>query len=146
MVTTKQIVANRKNGKKGGVKTAAGKVVSRYNARKHGVLSKELLLPTEDANELSKFKAGMVDALKPQDEMQAMFVDTIVCCVWRKHRTIRHEGKAIDFGNYFRTPGPDRFCELIMRYEAALDRQMYRALSTLKELQGINKVEGGSNN
>ena len=136
MTTSMQIVANRKNGKKGGVKTAAGKAISRYNARKHGLLSKELLLPTEDANELSQLMAGMVNALKPQDELQDMLVDTIVSCIWRKRRAIRYESKTMDGFPYFynNNLGPIT-SDIISRYEVALDRQLYRALAALKELQ-----------
>jgi hypothetical protein len=136
ITTMKQIAANRKNGKKGGVKTTAGKAISRYNARKHGLLSKESLLPTEDANELSQLKAGMVNALKPQDELQATLVDTIVSCFWRKRRAISYERKTMDGFPYFSNNGllpiPS---DIVPRYEMALDRQFYRALAALKELQ-----------
>ena len=136
MVTTAQLVANRKNAKKGGVKTAAGKAISRYNARKHGLLSKELLLPTEDANELSKFKTGIVSSLKPQDEIQNTLVDIIVSCFWRKQRALSYERRSIDSGQYFHIHGLIVIpCDTITRYEAALDKQMFRTLSALKELQ-----------
>jgi len=44
----KQLEANRQNAKLGGVKTEEGKAVSKYNALKHGLLSKEVLLKGED--------------------------------------------------------------------------------------------------
>ena len=40
MVTEKQLIANRENGKLGGVKTEAGKQVTRLNAVTHGLLTK----------------------------------------------------------------------------------------------------------
>ena len=46
MTTEKQVKANRENAKKGGVKTPEGKAVVRYNALKHGLLSKEVLFWT----------------------------------------------------------------------------------------------------
>ena len=48
-ITQKQLDANRNNAQKGGVKTTEGKAVSRYNAIRHGLLSKEVLLADEDA-------------------------------------------------------------------------------------------------
>ncbi len=47
MTSEKQIEANKENGKLGGVKTDEGKAVSKYNAIKHGLLSKEVLLEDE---------------------------------------------------------------------------------------------------
>ena len=135
MTTSMQIVANRKNGKSGGVKTAAGKAISRYNARKHGLLSKESLLPTEDADELSQLKAGMVNALKPQDELQDMLVDTIVSCIWRKRRAILYERMHSSHYAYFEPYRLSIPSDNVSRYEMALDRQLYRALAALKELQ-----------
>jgi len=44
MTTQQQIEANRQNAKLGGVKTEEGKEISKYNALKHGLLSKEVLL------------------------------------------------------------------------------------------------------
>ena len=40
MVSNKQLRANQQNAKHGGVKTPEGKAVTRYNARKHAILSK----------------------------------------------------------------------------------------------------------
>ena len=47
-ISQKQLEANRENAKLGGVKTEEGKAVSKYNALKHGLLSKEVLLKSED--------------------------------------------------------------------------------------------------
>lgn len=38
-ISEKQLEANRKNAKKGGVKTSKSKEISKYNALKHGILS-----------------------------------------------------------------------------------------------------------
>ena len=51
-VSQKQLVANQKNAKLGGVKTEEGKAISKYNALKHGLLSKEVLLDGEDEKTL----------------------------------------------------------------------------------------------
>ena len=56
----KQIDANRENGKKGGVKTDEGKAVSKYNALKHGILSKQILFEGEDENELLELEKRLV--------------------------------------------------------------------------------------
>jgi hypothetical protein len=49
MTTTKRMAANRRNAQKStGPKTPEGKAVVRLNAMKHGLLSREVLLPDED--------------------------------------------------------------------------------------------------
>jgi len=40
VISEKQLDANRKNAKKGGVKTEQGKAISRLNAEKHGIFTK----------------------------------------------------------------------------------------------------------
>jgi len=138
-----QLTANRKNAKKGGVKTIAGKLVSRYNARKHGLLSKEVLLPTEDTKDLAQLEVGIVATLKPQDDFQRSLVDIIVSCLWRKLRALRHERQCIESEEhrYFGRTSLAVPSDVIMRYEMALDRQMYRALIGLQEMQRLNKSE-----
>ena len=58
-ISDKQLEANRKNAKLGGVKTEEGKEVSRLNALKHGLLSEVILLPEEDEDALLKLGKQM---------------------------------------------------------------------------------------
>ncbi len=56
-------MANRRNGRRGGPKTAEGKAVSRLNARKHGVLT---TLPVdEDLAELREIYEGFAEDARP---------------------------------------------------------------------------------
>ena len=43
-VSQKQLEANRKNAQKGGVKTTEGKAIIKFNALKHGLLTKEVVV------------------------------------------------------------------------------------------------------
>ncbi len=53
-VSDKQLAANQRNAKLStGPKTAEGKEAVKYNALKHGLLAKEVLLPGEDATPLA---------------------------------------------------------------------------------------------
>ena len=56
-ISQKQLEANRQNAKLGGVKTEEGKAISKYNAIKHGLLSKEVLLEGEDETKLIGLKS-----------------------------------------------------------------------------------------
>ena len=63
MASDKQIAANRANAQKStGPKTAAGKLISAQNARRHGLSSPFLFNPTTSAK-----AAAIAGALTPQD-------------------------------------------------------------------------------
>lgn len=92
----KQIEANRENGKKGGVKTEEGKAVSKYNAIKHGLLSKEVLLEGEDEKVLVEMGKKLQKELEPQTELELVLVDRITANVWRLRRVMKIEREMID--------------------------------------------------
>ncbi len=87
MVSKKQLVANKRNAKKGGVKTAEGKAVTRLNALKHGLLTDEILLTNENEEALTGLEERLVAELQPQGELEGILVDRIVSSVWRLKRS-----------------------------------------------------------
>ncbi|MHC4085949.1 MAG: hypothetical protein ACYSWZ_12360 [Planctomycetota bacterium] len=50
-VSQKQLEANKKNAQKGGVKTTEGKAIVKYNALKHGLLAKEVVVTVGEGAE-----------------------------------------------------------------------------------------------
>ncbi len=50
-VSKKQLKANKKNAQKGGVKTSEGKAIVKYNALKHGLLAKEVVITVGEGAE-----------------------------------------------------------------------------------------------
>lgn len=152
-ISKKQLRANQKNAKKGGVKTAEGKAVSRYNALKHGLLSKQVLLPEEDENELVELGKRIRSELKPKNEIENILVDRIVANTWRLRRALKVEvemikwnadstlGPTKDLGNVFGYDfiNHDSFGKF-QRYETSIERSIYKALH---ELQRIRSAESG---
>ena len=158
MATEKQIKANQDNGKLGGVKTEEGKAVSKYNALKHGLLSKEVLLDGEDEAKLIEIGRRLRTELEPQTELELVLVDRITANVWRLRRVMQieremmdddqsdlgfglSEGKrtlgaalSFDFGN------KDTYGKLI-RYESSIERGIYKALHELQRLQASRNGE-----
>ena len=156
-ISDKQLEANRKNAKLGGVKTEEGKEVSRLNALKHGLLSEVILLPEEDEDALLKLGKQMRTELKPVGELELSLVDRITSNLWRLRRALKVEkemmyedchpkisfpsldeengknlGEALsyDFANY------DTYGKLI-RYETSIERGFYKALHELQRLQAM---------
>jgi hypothetical protein len=87
MTSEKQARANRRNALKStGPKTPDGKAAIRYNATKHGLLSREVLLPGEDENTLRELGELLRGELQPVGELENLLVDRIVAAHWRLRR------------------------------------------------------------
>ncbi len=150
--SVKQIAANQENAKKGGVKTDEGKAISRYNALKHGLLSREVLLKGEDEDFFIAMQKRLRTELSPTTEMEQILVDRIAANVWRLRRALQVEREMIqddqegneDFSfNRGKTMGSffsrdfanhDTYGKFI-RYESSIERGIYRALHELQRLQ-----------
>jgi len=87
MTSEKKIQANRRNALKStGPKTPEGKGAIRLNALKHGLLSKEVLLPGEDEEALTELDEHLRDELQPVGELENLLVERIVASYWRLRR------------------------------------------------------------
>lgn len=96
MATEKRIETNRKSALKStGPKTPEGKAVSKMNALKHGVYSKELILDRhfvqEDPDEFQQLVDSLVGDLQPQGSMETILAEKIAVTLWRLKRIYRAE-------------------------------------------------------
>lgn len=114
-MSAKQIEANRRNAKKStGPKTPAGRAVSKLNALKHGILSKEVLVRglhrKESATEFAALNRRFRDDLQPVGPVEEMLVDQIVTAHWRLRRALTAESGeialSVDEGAWQRERGP----------------------------------------
>jgi len=156
MTSEAQINANQENGKLGGVKTEEGKAVSRFNAIKHGLLSKEVLLDGEDEKILVEMGKNMRLELEPKTELELVLVDRITANVWRLKRVMQMEREMMaksqknDFGGgvhklghtltHYDIAHNDIYGKLI-RYETSIERGIYKALHELQRLQAQGQGE-----
>lgn len=84
MTSDKQIDANRRNARKStGPKTSEGKARASRNATKHGLLSEDILLSSEDVEELSEL---LRDELQPVGELENHLVERISAARCKLHR------------------------------------------------------------
>jgi hypothetical protein len=159
MATTKQIKANRNNaGLSTGPVTEPGKAIAAKNAVRHGILSREVLLKGEDETSLANFSEQLRAEIQPVGEVERLLVDRIIASAWRLRRLISVEvcifhqemeswmGEKPDVGLAFTRDanGADAFSRL-SRYEAGIERSMYRALHELREMRSehMGKTERG---
>jgi hypothetical protein len=87
MTSTRKSEANRRNALKStGPKTPEGKAAVRLNAIKHGLLSREVLLPGEDEDALRVLAESLRAELQPVGELEYLLVDRITSLLWRLRR------------------------------------------------------------
>ena len=149
VVSKHKLLANRRNAKRStGPKDTRR---TKYNAQKHGLLSKAAIIQTGDAKEDPRELESLLEELRrdlqPEGEMEEILVDCIASRYWRLRRAQRAEVGAIheevelmgSLQPLVALPN-DNVLAKILRYEVAIDRLMHRALKELRELQAARRV------
>ena len=94
-VSEKQLQANRENAPKGGVKTPEGKAIVKYNALKHGLLAKEVVITLGDGAENPEEFNALLEDLKtqllPEGVLEEMLAEKIAVAYWRLRRACKYE-------------------------------------------------------
>jgi len=148
-MTPTRLAANRQNAiLSTGPRTPEGKAVAWQNARTHGLLSRQVLLPDENGARLIALREHFLAEQAPVGDL-TLLVDRMVACAWRlrrlhaveagvfEHERRDFEGADEGLGRAFlkaSSGGGDTFSKLT-RYEATLERAFYRALHELQRLQ-----------
>jgi len=155
MTTQKQLEANRQNAKKGGVKTEKGKEISKYNALKHGLLSKEVLLEKEDEQSLIELGKRLRNEIKPVGELEMLLTDRVIANFWRLRRVLEVEKNAMEWQKNYKEISLGLYeesesqknkkrikamivnedMEKLLRYETTIERSIYKALHELQRIQ-----------
>lgn len=158
-MTEKKLAANRRNALRStGPTSPEGKARVSRNAVKHGLLARDALLPTEDAEAFDAFRLRLVSTLAPVGDVEALLVDRIVGLAWRLGRLTRIEAglltadteeidtllnrkkpPAIRLAIQFRGERED--LTSLSHLETVLERGFFKALHELERLQ---TVRGGA--
>ncbi len=149
MTTIKQIKANRKNALAGGVKTDAGKAVSKMNALKHGFFSK---ITTEyDKIDCEDFCKEIYDCFNPQNQYETQLVEILlsnvltyrrICLIEKEFvETKLNPHKGFEFENYI-TKGYEPVIKLDLldelskyqKYKTYVQNSLYKTQHELERL------------
>jgi hypothetical protein len=100
MISLRQLAANQLNAQKStGPKTTEGRAVSKMNALKHGIFSKEVLVRglnlKENSRELEALYERFWEDYDPVGPVQEMLVIQIVTLQWRLRRVLTAESGEI---------------------------------------------------
>src|SRR5271157_1879100 len=131
-----------------GPRSAEGKAVSRFNALKTGIYAKgEVVLPTENPEDLEALAAEYHGRFAPADPEQRCLVDALISDEWllRRFRAIEAQLLSREIRTVYE---PDKESPLGQAYErcdAALDRLQRRVNTTRRNyrqtLELLNKLQ-----
>jgi len=127
---------NRANSQRStGPRTAEGKTASSQNAFKHGLYSKQLILPGEDPVELDALRADLRREHQPATTTEDILVNELAEHYWRLRRMRKLEARAMGAGSFDELQKGLAILPIIQRTMAAAERGFHKALKTLTDLQ-----------
>lgn len=160
MTSDKQLQANIQNAQLGGVKTAEGKAISKFNALKHGLLSKVVLLEGEDSENFTQLGQRIMENLQPEGEIEILLTERIIANMWRMRRALEVETAIMEYEKFddsmagldlllstssskedqkrrrkTRSMILNSGVENVIRYETTIERGLYKALHELQRIQ-----------
>ncbi len=119
MTSERQKVANQANARYStGPKSPEGKAVVRFNARRHGLLARDVVLPEEDARAFEELSNEVRAHLSPAGPIEKFLVDRVVNDMWRLERVARAE-RAL-FESRIHGLRADRFAKQVASYQRSI--------------------------
>ena len=92
MSSAAKALANRQNSLHStGPVTAAGKAASSQNAMRHGLTSKQIVLPGEDPAQYDELRQDLLATYVPANAAEALLVEELATASWRLLRARRQE-------------------------------------------------------
>lgn len=147
-VTQKKVEANRLNGQKGGVKTEAGKLVSRYNAVRHGIFREAK--SNYEKGMFGELIAELTEYFQPVGILENILLERIALAYLKLFRIARAEREYVDSEltgivasmNLDKKLGVSAVRDLgglYLRYETTAENRLHKNIHELQRLQAIRK-------
>ena len=153
MSTQAQIDANRRNAQKStGPKTPEGRAAVRLNGVKHGLTAETLILAGESTEDFEAMLDAFESEHQPETALEATLVRQAAMCAWRLQRVYRAEAGFFRSSEQEIKDDDERLATIfqkdvprpgfwtgtlayLTRYEAHIERALYRALAELRRLR-----------
>ena len=126
--------------------TAGNYHLTRFNATRHGILSRHAVLPWESQAEYEKLLEALYQEHEPQGPTQEDLVQELADIIWRKRRLRRSENAACrDQYRRLLTMDSVRFVEAGILDEVRLmqKQEKQQTLAGLKKMGLVGSYEGG---
>lgn len=153
----KRKITSPVNGKLGGVKSEAGKSVSRFNAIKHGILS-DVITDYETVNYKLLYD-NLVSEFPPSNILEELIIERIAVAYIKLQRVSKAEAEQInaalnhedswvtnlDGGSNYKPEVSSEYfkdlSELYSRYETTTENRFYKAISKLSEFRNLRREQ-----
>lgn len=89
-----------------GPRTPQGKERSKFNARKHGLFSKAVLLQDESRTEYDALLDGLMEDFQPRGKLEIVLVENLATLLWRKRRLLQVETAEVEKAQQFANLDP----------------------------------------
>ena len=134
-----------------GPKTDEGKAKSSLNSTKHGLTSKQIVIPGEDPAEYDAHRTDLIRDLKPANSIESDLVEELAANSWRLKRAHRIE-TAILTQIAKNSPDPDaaiaksflerpKELDRLVRYMTSIERAYWRVFNKLAEVQKARRQQ-----
>jgi hypothetical protein len=145
-ISPQKLAANQRNAQRStGPRSDAGKARSAQNSYKHGFFASKLFRAGQPAStenqETTKLGKQIWDYYAPVGYMEELLVEKITCESVRYGRLLGYEQEEFGRSHAFFGPAVDR----VLRYQAAINRQLFQAIKQLDDLQAKRKAQSGGN-
>lgn len=118
-----------------GPRTAEGKAASSRNSLQHGLTSKQIVLPGEDAASFDALRASLIENHNPAEGLETILIDQIAQNLWRLNRARRMETEILEQELTAPDGASSNRLEKLTRYMASIERAFHRAVRELSSLQ-----------
>jgi hypothetical protein len=129
-----------RSARRRGPRTAAGKARVATNAIAHAMSSARLVVLGEGANEWEAHRRAIVENLAPEGPVETALAERVASAIWRWRRVSAYEEAAIaerqhsPMASARLLPSPLDI-DKVIRYEAHLTRELYKALHELEAMR-----------
>ena len=148
-MTAARLVANRANAKRSTGPNNTAK--TRFNGVRHGLTSKQTVIPGESQEEYNEFQARFLRDLNPQSEIERTLAERTIAAAWRMKRFQRIEAAYFDdrvnaylednpeadpdsaLAYLFIDPAEIAKTKLFLRYQTTVQREFDKALSEFRK-------------
>jgi hypothetical protein len=132
---------NRENARHStGPRTPDGKQRSSLNALRHGLTSRNALLPSEDPAAYQAHMQRYIDELQPHGALEEQLVQSLASAAWRLNRIPALEASLLAAAETEGFAGQARSLSTLSMNEQRLSRQFDRTLKQLRELQAERRA------
>lgn len=109
----------------------------RYNAMKHGILSRLVVLSHENGEEFADLMAALIEEHQPAGMTERHLIEELSSIIWRKRRVLLAEGAKINEG----LKGSARNAEGIISAAAPFEHGLSGKGTDLRDLIGLTSAE-----